>query len=94
MLRRTISRASLRKVDILGTAMLLTATTLLVAALQEAGTRFPWKSAFVIILLTISGLSWPAFLLWERRVTLADQEQEPVFPWRFVQSRVWIGMLL
>ena len=35
-----------------------------------------------------------AFLLWERRVTPFDDPREPVFPWRFVQSRVWIGMLL
>jgi len=83
-----------RKVDIFGTFMLLTATTLLVAALQEAGRSFPWKSAFVITMLVISGLTWPAFLVWERRVTLVEQEQEPIFPWRFVQSRVWAGMLL
>ncbi|KAL8786452.1 MAG: hypothetical protein Q9213_002768 [Squamulea squamosa] len=62
--------------------MLLTATTLLVAALQEAGTSFPWKSAFVITLLIVSGLIWPAFFFWERRVTLLDDAQEPVFPWR------------
>ena len=73
--------------------MLLTATTFLVAALQEAGRSFPWKSAFVIAMLIVSGFTWPAFLLWERKVTLTEQEQEPIFPWRFIQSRVWAGML-
>ncbi|KAL9012831.1 MAG: hypothetical protein Q9173_002423 [Seirophora scorigena] len=91
---RTDSTVLHRRVDVFGAAMLLVATTLLVAALQGAGTAFAWKSAFVIILLTTSGLTWPAFLFWERRVTLIGKEREPAFPWRFVQSRVWVGMLL
>ncbi|KAI4189457.1 MAG: hypothetical protein LQ348_003790 [Seirophora lacunosa] len=77
---RTNLNVLLGRVDVLGTAMLLVATTLLVAALQEAGTAFSWKSAFVIILLTISGLIWPAFLIWDRRVTLIGKEREPIFP--------------
>ena len=85
---------TLKKVDILGSALLLVATVFLVAALEEAGTRFPWKSPFVIILLVISGILWLAFLAWERVVTLATSLREPVFPWRFMQSRVWIGMML
>jgi uncharacterized iron-regulated membrane protein len=74
--------------------MLLIATLCLVAALEEAGIGYPWRSAFVITLLAISGILWVAFLLWERKVTLAATAREPVFPWRFVQSRVWLGMLL
>ena len=89
-----LSKATLDRVDFLGAFVLLVATLFLVAALEEAGTHYPWKSAFVITLLTISGILWIAFLLWERRVTLAAKVPEPVFPWRFVQSRVWIGMLL
>ena len=74
--------------------MLLGATVLFVAALENAGSRFPWRSAYVISLLVISGILWIAFFVWERRVTLAATIKEPVFPWRFVQSRVWVGMLL
>ena len=87
---------SLRKVDAIGCFLLLTATIFLVAALEEAGVRFPWRSAFVITLLTISGILWPIFLAWEKRVTKneAVNKREPVFPFRFVQSRVWIGMML
>lgn len=80
--------------DFLGAAMLLTATLLFVAALEEAGAKYPWKSAYVISLLTLSGILWLLFLVWERKVTLTATTQEPVFPWRFVQSRVWVGMLL
>ena len=74
--------------------MLLVATLFLVAALEEAGNRFEWRSAFVIVLLTVSGTTWIAFLVWERKVTLSRDSQEPVFPWRFIQSRIWMGMLL
>ena len=88
------SKATLDRVDFPGAFLLLVATVFLVAALEEAGDPFPWKSAFVVTLLTISGIAWMAFLLWERRVTPLDDPREPVFPWQFVQSRVWIGMLL
>lgn len=82
------------KVDFLGSILLLIATVFLVAALEEAGTRFPWRSPFVITLLTVSGIVWVVFLAWERKVTRASRLREPVFPWRFIQSRVWIGMML
>lgn len=93
-LEKAFSRANFHKIDFWGAFMLLIATLFLVAAFEEAGNEYPWRSAFVIILLTISGVTWIAFLLWERRVTLSSDSQEPVFPWRFVQSRIWIGMLL
>ena len=89
-----LSKSSLRRVDFLGAALLLTATLLVITAVEEAGVRFPWRSPFVIILLTVSGLLWITFLGWEFRVTRAETVQEPVFPWRLVQSRIWIGMLL
>ncbi|KAJ2971514.1 hypothetical protein NUW58_g9397 [Xylaria curta] len=93
-LGRVFSSDSIKRLDHLGTALLLLATVFLVSALEEAGKHYPWKSAFIITFLIISGLSWIAFFIWERRVTLQGNVREPVFPWRFVQSRVWIGMLL
>ncbi|KAI0015069.1 MFS general substrate transporter [Xylariomycetidae sp. FL0641] len=84
----------LRRLDIVGTALLLLAVLTLVAPLEEAGLRSPWRSALVITLLTISGLSWLAFFAWERYNTFRNGIQEPIFPWRFMQSRVWIGMIL
>lgn len=93
-LKQVLSKTSLRKLDFLGAGLLLTATLLLITALEEAGVRFAWRSPFVITLLIVSGLLWLAFLAWEFRTTRAEAIQEPVFPWRFVQSRIWIGMLL
>lgn len=84
-----------QRLDLVGAILLLIATLFLVTALEEADVNYPWKSAFVITLLTISGLCWIAFLIWSRRITLKQRSlREPVFPWRFVQNRVMVGMLL
>ena len=89
-----LSRETFRRVDFLGAGLLLLATTFLVAALLEAGQFFAWKSAFTISLLTISGIGWIAFILWERIITLRASVTEPVFPWRLMTSRIWMGMTL
>ncbi|KAF2230324.1 MFS general substrate transporter [Viridothelium virens] len=91
---KTSFKQTFQRLDLVGSILLIIATLSLVAALLEASNEFPWKSAFVITLLTISGLCWGVFLLWEYFITISDGIQEPVFPWRFVQSRVWTGMLL
>ncbi|KNG88688.1 hypothetical protein ANOM_003111 [Aspergillus nomiae NRRL 13137] len=83
-----------RKVDMLGSSMLLVATVCLVAALEEANQAYEWKSPFTIVMLVISGVTWVLFLAWERQVTLTSTQVEPVFPWRFVHNRVWVGMLV
>ncbi|KAE8163989.1 MFS general substrate transporter [Aspergillus tamarii] len=92
-LQKSIREAFL-KVDMLGSSMLLVATVCLVAALEEANQEYEWRSPFTIVMLVISGVTWVVFLAWERRVTLASSQVEPVFPWRFVHNRVWLGMLL
>lgn len=88
------SKRTLGRVDFLGAAMILSATLLFVAALEEAGRKYPWKSAYVISLLSISGIMWILFIAWERKISLATTVQEPVFPWRFVRNRTLIGMIL
>ncbi|KAI9043094.1 MFS general substrate transporter [Aspergillus affinis] len=84
----------LRRLDFIGSSLLLIATVCLAAPLEEANREFAWRSAFTIVMLVISGFAWIIFLLWERRVTLSKGLVEPVFPWRFAQNRVWMGMLL
>lgn len=88
------SYKSLNRVDFLGVTLLLAASSLFVTPLEEAGVHYDWNSPFVITLLTISGCLWIAFLAWEKRVTTASSEREPVFPWRFMQSRVRLGLIL
>ncbi|KAI1267056.1 MFS multidrug transporter-like protein [Xylariaceae sp. FL1019] len=92
--RGSMPSKSMSRLDYPGTALLLLSTLSLVAAFEEAGLLFPWKSAYVIVLLIASIIGWVVFLIWERRVTLAAGIREPIFPWRFVQDRVWVGMIL
>ena len=84
----------LARLDIPGCVLLLLATMSIVAAFQEAGSRFAWGSAYFITLLVVSVLLWLALVIWERRVTLADATREPVLPWRFLTSRAMVGTLL
>ncbi|KAJ5716723.1 MFS general substrate transporter [Penicillium malachiteum] len=83
-----------KRIDILGAFLLLAATLLLVVGLDEADEQFSWQSAFTIAVLTIAGVLWILFAIWERWVTMKAVNMEPVFPWRFFQNRVWISMLL
>lgn len=92
--QQTFSKAQFGRVDFPGTGLLLAATTLLVAALEEADLTYPWDSAFVIVLLIISVISWIGFLSWSWKATRATGLREPVFPWRFMQSRIRVGLLL
>ncbi|KAI9842654.1 MAG: hypothetical protein M1837_007021 [Sclerophora amabilis] len=91
---QVFTKKALKRVDWFGATLLLAASLLLVTALEEAGIRYPWRSALVITFLVVSGILWITFVAWEHRVTRAASAQEPVFPWRFFQSRVRIGMIL
>ncbi|TGO32417.1 hypothetical protein BHYA_0319g00010 [Botrytis hyacinthi] len=82
-----------KRIDLLGAVILLVATALLVIALEEAGQLYDWKSAFVIALLTVSCIFWVCFVFWERLASSESQTAEPVFPWRLMTSRIWIGMI-
>ncbi|CAH0033861.1 unnamed protein product [Clonostachys rhizophaga] len=82
------------RVDILGSGLLLLATLAVTAGFEEADSLFPWKSAYVISLLTIGGLLWILFSFWERHVTLAKSNREAVLPWRFFSERALVGILL
>ncbi|PQE23109.1 major facilitator superfamily transporter protein [Rutstroemia sp. NJR-2017a WRK4] len=92
--RFLLGKETFKKLDIVGTILVLLATVTLAAAFQEAGSRFSWKSAYVICLLTISGVLWIFLVLWERKITLANGPQEPVLPWRFLTSKAMTGILL
>ncbi|MCJ1349663.1 hypothetical protein MMC31_007904 [Peltigera leucophlebia] len=89
-----VSRVSLAKLDLLGAGLLLSGSLLLATALLEASNRFSWSSGGTISLLVVSGLSWICFFLWEWYITGQNGKQEPVFPWRFVHDRSFMGMLI
>jgi hypothetical protein len=88
-----ISKESLRRIDIVGSAFLLGSCILLSTGLQQAALGYGWTSFFVLPLLLVSSPVIAAFLTWEWYVTKREIP-EPVFPWRFCQSRICLGMIL
>ena len=94
ILQRIISKSTLARIDIPGFFLLFCAVLSLTAGFEEADADFPWKSPYVITLLTISGCLWITLLLWERNVTLKSSTREPVLPWRFFTNRVMVGVLM
>lgn len=92
--KHRFSRASLSRVDFFGASLLLGASMLLVTALLEASSKYSWSSAVTISVLVISVFLWISFVVWEKYVSREGSRVEPVFPWRFVKNRGWLGMLL
>ncbi|PVI00423.1 MFS multidrug transporter-like protein [Periconia macrospinosa] len=88
------SSESLRKVDVLGSFTLLGASILLSTGLQQAEVGFSWHSAVVLSLILSSIPFIAVFLVWEWFVTTRREAPEPVFPWRFIQNRIRIGMII
>jgi hypothetical protein len=74
----------------------MAATIFLITALLQGGDgNASWSSAQVVTLLVFSALAWIGFAAWERFITNSTTRgTEPIFPWRFVYNRVWVGMLL
>jgi hypothetical protein len=85
---------SLNRLDFEGAALLLAASIFLVTALQQVETGIPWGAASIVVLLALSPVCFIAFLIWERFVTKRERSMEPVFPWRFIEDRVWMGMIM
>ncbi|KAI9647503.1 hypothetical protein NHQ30_003888 [Ciborinia camelliae] len=88
-----LSLAPFLRIDALGTLLLLGTSFLFVTSLLETSTKFSWGSSTTISLLVLSGVFLIGFLFWERHITISSSQQEPIFPWRFVHNRAWMGML-
>ncbi|XDG06028.1 hypothetical protein ABKA04_005643 [Annulohypoxylon sp. FPYF3050] len=87
-------RLGLSSIDFGGALLMLSATTLLVAGLQEAASLLDWKSNRVLAPLCASGLAWVLFFIGQWAAGREEDEIEPVFSWRFLRSRVITGFLL
>lgn len=93
-LRDRMSWRYLSRLDICGALLLLGASLLLVTVLLEANNEFSWNSGVAISLLTVSAALWIVLLVNERLVTGDQWQAEPIFPWRFLSNRAWMGTLL
>lgn len=86
--------SSLRRVDILGSLLMLGSCLFVSTGLQQAAVGYSWTSAVVLPLLVLAAPFTIGFFVWQWYVTTRRTFPEPVFPWRFCQSRIRIGMLL
>ncbi|KAA8646572.1 uncharacterized protein ATNIH1004_008005 [Aspergillus tanneri] len=90
--RRTLRELAIQS-DPLGMLLLLAASLLLVAALLEGNVAYEWSSALIISFFTVSGVLWIFLALWEWYLGL-QQGAWPMLPWRTLNSRAWMGVLL
>ncbi|KAF2093099.1 drug resistance transporter EmrB/QacA subfamily [Rhizodiscina lignyota] len=93
-LRRKFSKAALARIDVLGMFLLLASSILLVFALEEAGSRYAWKSAPIITSLLLAGILGVGFVCWELVLQRSSFKQEPVFPPRLLKGRLVAAMML
>ncbi len=92
-LRTKFSKSALKRVDLLGAFLVLVASVLLIFALEEGGSRYPWDSGAVIASLMLSAIAWIAFVVWEVWLEKSHATQEPIFPMRLLKNRVLAGMM-
>ncbi|KAI1180244.1 drug resistance transporter [Nemania sp. FL0916] len=87
-------KPSLATIDFLGAFLLLLALALLITGLEEAASNLSWTSAATIAPIVVSTFSWGAFLFSQWIFSRPGSVVEPVFPWRFCQNRVMMGLIL
>lgn len=90
----SLIRHLFKRLDIIGTVLLLGTCLLLTTGLEQAAIGYSFLSAFVLPLLICAGPFCIAFFIWQWYITIRRSQQEPVFSWRFCQSRVCIGIIL
>ncbi|KAF3013530.1 hypothetical protein E8E14_009194 [Neopestalotiopsis sp. 37M] len=90
----SLNARNLFKADPLGAFMLLSASILFVAALEEGGVHFEWNSAAIILFFILAGMLFICFIIWEWRASREESMVEPMFPRRFLTNRVFMGVLL
>jgi hypothetical protein len=85
---------SLRSLDLLGAFLLISALVLLVSGLEEAVTLLEWNTMTTLFPLCVSILVWFAFFGSQYRNSRPQSQVDPLFPWRFLQNRVMVGLVL
>lgn len=82
------------RLDMLGMSLLLAFSVLLIFALEEAGTRYPWRSPAIIAPLALAVALTIGFIVWEIYVERSASRQEPVFPPSICKDRLPAALLL
>jgi hypothetical protein len=90
-------RDALAKIDFTGNVLLISASALLVFAMQQAGSFvLDWKEPEIVVTLAFSGLSWLGLSIWEILLgtRLQSLRVEPIFPIRLALRRAYVSGLL
>lgn len=84
------------RIDFIGGVTLLSSSSILVFAVQQAGSQvLTWNSPTIISALSISGICWIGFIWWEIVLELQRRRSvEPIFPIRLLLRRVYSAGLL
>lgn len=91
----TAGRLSWRQLDFLGCLLYVAASTLLVFALQQAGTgTYSWNSATIIACLTVAGIASVIFGVWIWFLSSKEKPFAPLFPTRIITHRVILANIL
>ncbi|KAG8951997.1 hypothetical protein FRC04_005330 [Tulasnella sp. 424] len=72
----------MRRMDLIGNAIIIVATTITIIALTWAGVQHSWGSAAVLVPLILGLLGIGAFFVYEAKVPI-----EPVVPWELIANR-------
>ncbi|KAK6957288.1 hypothetical protein Daesc_000070 [Daldinia eschscholtzii] len=89
-----ISRASLRRLDVIGAVLLLFSSALIVFAFEEAGSRYSWQSPVILSTIIVGGVLFIGFLGWEKVMDRPRAAQEPIFPLRLMKSRLVSALIM
>ncbi|KAI2617048.1 MFS general substrate transporter [Hypoxylon sp. NC1633] len=87
---------SIRRIDFVGNLVVVSACSLLVFALQEAGSyTYTWDSPVIVVTLSIAILSWVIFFTWEVYLSLKRFTRiEPILPLRLFFRRVYASCII
>ncbi|OQE28648.1 hypothetical protein PENSTE_c003G06388 [Penicillium steckii] len=88
------TKSFFRRVDLLGSFLTLTTCSFIIAALQEGNSEYSWNSSLVISFFVISGTFCILFALWEWFISLHEMGIIPMFPWRLIKNRIFMGVVL
>lgn len=93
--RTLVADKAWRRIDFVGAIFSLAASVLIVVALEQGGTEYPWDSAAIIATFVLSGVLWIAFVVWQRWLSQNPRGVcEPTFPWSLSRNRFATGLLL
>ncbi|GFF74437.1 MFS general substrate transporter [Aspergillus lentulus] len=93
-LRTKLSKSKCARVDTCGMFLLLASSVLIVFALEEGGSRYPWDSAAIIVPFVLAIIAAVVLAIWEVSLERKGSVQEPVFPPSILKNRLLAAMLL